>query len=351
MDDEMNFQADQRPLMDALERARKETDEVVKISIIKSAIDQVRDKLSDVIISQMPTDVSVKNLDEVKLHLRNELAKAITPVLQEMKKMKISSDNIKSLKLENERKIASMFNDNFDFVVLRKPKTTYRIENLDEIVFPKDLRVNNLQDLAKYFEALSKVIRETFSVKVPTPECTVNVPETIIPAPVVNVEPPNLDELLSALKPLRFLSNKATTPLSVRLSNGTKFENLVKAVLEKQSQVVVAASRSMDKDEFIDAYKSINNPQSTGDGRKTVTNAGTAVQFSSQACKYVIITAETDNTDVVVIGGSTVVAALATRRGFPLYPAQNIRLEITNMNQLWIDAMVDTEGVTYAWFA
>ncbi len=38
----------------------------------------------------------------------------------------------------------------------------------------------------------------------------------------------------------------------------------------------------------------------------------------STPCKKVTITAETDNTGIVVIGGSTVVAALGTRQGTPL---------------------------------
>jgi hypothetical protein len=80
------------------------------------------------------------------------------------------------------------------------------------------------------------------------------------------------------------------------------------------------------------------SPSTCGDGRKTVATAGTREQFSSQACKYVVITAETDNTDVVVIGGDTVVAALATRQGIPLYPAQSIILQVSNLNLL------------YAWF-
>ena len=75
---------------------------------------------------------------------------------------------------------------------------------------------------------------------------------------------------------------------------------------------------------------------SVGDGRKTVTTAGTAEQFTSQACKWVEIIAEEDNTDVVVVGGSTVVAALATRRGKPLFAAQSAVFKVKNMDLLYM---------------
>lgn len=88
-----------------------------------------------------------------------------------------------------------------------------------------------------------------------------------------------------------------------------------------------------------------------GVGRKVTVTAGSAVQFSSQACKYVVITAEEDNTDYVVIGGSGVVAELTARVGIPLSPSQNVRLEISNMSLLYLDSVVDTEGVVFAYFS
>ena len=85
------------------------------------------------------------------------------------------------------------------------------------------------------------------------------------------------------------------------------------------------------------------------DGRKTVTSAGTAERLaaSSTPCKKVTIMAEIDNTDYVVIGGSTVVAALATRQGIPLTAGMSITLDVENLYDLWIDSVVSTEGVTF----
>jgi hypothetical protein len=87
-----------------------------------------------------------------------------------------------------------------------------------------------------------------------------------------------------------------------------------------------------------------------GDGRTAVTTAGTRVALAaSTVAKWVTITAETDNTSIVVVGGATVVAALLTRRGTPLAASESITLPIDNLADIFLDAMVSTEGVTYVY--
>ena len=94
----------------------------------------------------------------------------------------------------------------------------------------------------------------------------------------------------------------------------------------------------------------VGSANTVGDGRKTVTTAGTAEQFTAQACKYVIIVGLPGNTNGVVIGGSTVVAATGTRRGVVLYAEQSQRFDITNMNLLYIDSITNGEGVAFTYF-
>jgi len=89
-----------------------------------------------------------------------------------------------------------------------------------------------------------------------------------------------------------------------------------------------------------------------GDGRAFVTTAGVRVALAaSTAIKEVTITGETDNTDIVVVGGATVVAALATRRGTPLYPGDSVTIAADNLAEVYIDAMVSTEGVTFTYLS
>ena len=83
-------------------------------------------------------------------------------------------------------------------------------------------------------------------------------------------------------------------------------------------------------------------------GRKTVTTGGTAEALATATSIYeVAITAETDNTGYVVVGNSSVVAALATRKGIPLSAGQTITLAVNNLAKVYLDVTVNGDGVTY----
>ncbi|MAF43112.1 MAG: hypothetical protein CMI54_02935 [Parcubacteria group bacterium] len=88
-----------------------------------------------------------------------------------------------------------------------------------------------------------------------------------------------------------------------------------------------------------------------GDGRETVDAAGTAqaIVTSSTPAKWVIVTAETDNTDYIAVGASTVVAALATRRGTALDSGESVTILCDDLDEVFIDAVVTNEGVTFTY--
>lgn len=85
------------------------------------------------------------------------------------------------------------------------------------------------------------------------------------------------------------------------------------------------------------------------DNRKTVTAAGTAeaLESSENVVTFVIITAETNNTGIITVGASTVVAAVATRRGTPLNAGDSISLGGVDLNEVYLDTTVSGDGVTY----
>lgn len=89
-----------------------------------------------------------------------------------------------------------------------------------------------------------------------------------------------------------------------------------------------------------------------GDGRKTVTSAGTAVRLvaANTSCRKVDIQALLTNTDTVVVGSSTVVAAEGTRRGLALVPGASVTLRVLDLYPLYVDAVVSGEGVSYAYY-
>ena len=87
---------------------------------------------------------------------------------------------------------------------------------------------------------------------------------------------------------------------------------------------------------------------SVGDGRKVTVSAGTAVTLaSSTSCKKVTVQALATNTDVIVVGGSTVVASEGTRRGLALTPFNSVVIQVDNLADVYIDSVVSGEGCSF----
>ena len=86
-----------------------------------------------------------------------------------------------------------------------------------------------------------------------------------------------------------------------------------------------------------------------GDNRKTVTTAGTRVQLSSSSVPIlkVVIQALQANTGFIAVGGSTVVAASGTERGYILAPFNAITITVSDLNLIYLDSTVSGEGVSY----
>lgn len=88
-----------------------------------------------------------------------------------------------------------------------------------------------------------------------------------------------------------------------------------------------------------------------GHGVKTVAVAGTDEALAgSTACKRVVIQAQTDNTSGVAVGAAGVDATVATGTGVYLNPGDAFELEIDNLADVFIDALVSGEGARYTYF-
>ncbi len=87
-----------------------------------------------------------------------------------------------------------------------------------------------------------------------------------------------------------------------------------------------------------------------GDDRQVVTTAGVPVPLAaSTVAKIVIITAETDNTGMIVVGGVNVRANLALRRGTPLNAGDSATLFVDNLADVYLDSTVSGDGVTFTY--
>lgn len=85
------------------------------------------------------------------------------------------------------------------------------------------------------------------------------------------------------------------------------------------------------------------------DGRLVVAAAGTRVQIpqAGMTVRSIAVQALSANTGVVCVGAATVVAAVATRRGIALTAGQTVSIDTDDAGDVWVDAMVNGEGVTY----
>ena len=88
-----------------------------------------------------------------------------------------------------------------------------------------------------------------------------------------------------------------------------------------------------------------------GHGVKVVTTAGTDVPLvaSSTPAKVVILQAQTDNTGAIAAGATGVDATIATGDGIILYAGDSMALEVDDLADVYIDAIVSGEGVRFVY--
>ena len=94
-----------------------------------------------------------------------------------------------------------------------------------------------------------------------------------------------------------------------------------------------------------------HNISGIGHGVKVVTTAGTDVPLvaSSTPAKGVIVQAQTDNTDKVAVGATGVDATEATGTGVILDPGDAVTLEVDDLADVYIDALVSGEGCRFTY--
>lgn len=94
----------------------------------------------------------------------------------------------------------------------------------------------------------------------------------------------------------------------------------------------------------------VDNPVgSLGQGRQTVKEGGKPVRLTEATtqCNWVMVIAETDNTGIITVGGSGVVAKLEERKGLPLEKGDTTTIPINDAAQVFIDTTVNGDGVTF----
>lgn len=89
-------------------------------------------------------------------------------------------------------------------------------------------------------------------------------------------------------------------------------------------------------------------------GRKTVAVAGTAEKIIATAtgCFKVLLSADLANTSPIVIGDSSIVAALDSQRGVVLTPGNPpVEFPIRDVSKIYVNAITMGDSVCFVYFA
>ena len=81
-------------------------------------------------------------------------------------------------------------------------------------------------------------------------------------------------------------------------------------------------------------------------GQKTVTTSGTEVQLTatSTTCSSLLVKALAGNTGKIYVGGNS---SVTTSNGFELSKGDSVGLDVDNVQDVYIDAQTNGEGVSW----
>lgn len=307
--------------------------QLVKLTEVVESVDRLK--------KSVDKPLSVENFDEVKLHLKEELKVLATTI----------------------GKIVSSITIPSTFHIKGMPQYPDKI-NLSELI----IRVEELGEFVKKVDEIYnflKTVNFNPQVNVEAPKIPeIKIPKIRVPQPQVTVEPTpvnipemmiDFDDLLSALKPLQYLSDKASKPLTVRLSDGARFIKALGEMIGKQEKWVTAFStaKGLDEDEFATKFKKHTRASNLVTGRKAVTAAGTAERIvaTSTPCFRVDVGADLNNSNPVVVGDSGVVAAAGSMEGTILMPgnAPHVIL-IDDLYKLYVDSQTNNDAVVFTYY-
>ena len=121
----------------------------------------------------------------------------------------------------------------------------------------------------------------------------------------------------------------------------------------RRADVTLGANAKKDVDGYLTPQ--FINKSATGivTGRKAVTAAGTAERLvaSSTACNKVIVCADLGNTNPVVVGDASVVAASGSQQGIVLIPGNDpVTLEVDDVFNVYVDSQTNSDAVCFAYF-
>ena len=204
-------------------------------SAIVQAVKDIKKSIGDI---KIPDNIEISNIDFVKKYLRDELA---------------------------------ILAEKFGKIIKDLPAPIYKPTFSPELKtnYPDEMKVAEIKTLVEAVNDLRAIMAQvdfnpTIHVEAPKmPEIRLPKPER----PIIEVQPPeinispeiDLSGLLKALKPLMYLSDKPSKPLSVRMSDGERFIKALQdasKVIEKHSMQYVPG-QGLTESEFTKQFRTV----------------------------------------------------------------------------------------------
>ena len=341
--------------IEELKNRLSEVTESDQMVIIRALFDEIR-KSSGSIVNKLGEGVAISNFDEVKATFTNELRANSKELSKILGQLKISGEKQTKIIAQINKENLSSLESEFQSFRIRVPRESVAINNFDQMMFPKDFSINNLEGIIKGLEEL----RKAFNIEIPTPQVTVqptpvHIPEQKIEIPAVDLSPiaESIKALQKSIKTSFDASNsRAFSKLLDGLSNKLdKMTNGIQLLGEAQGKAFAAFPGPLTL--AAGSRIRLKPSKSITSGRKTVTNGGTRVQVTtvSVPIDYVLVSGDGENTDMVVVGDKNVVAALDSQQGVVLIDPVPQRLDISNLKDLWVDSIVNGDSLCFAYFS
>ena len=177
-----------------LDQAKQAASRDEKMLILRELFTLIRGN-TESIVDQLAEGVTIDNFDEVQATLTNEFRKNTKKMVDAIKSLGLKTDEQNELLAMLEKDNRATISDEFQTIVIKKPKHMVTVSNLDEISLPTSVSVNNLEEVLGKLEEL----RQAFDIDLPAPQVNVQAPEVNIPETVLNVPEINLEEVTDAI--------------------------------------------------------------------------------------------------------------------------------------------------------
>ncbi len=302
-------------LRDQAESSQMEDD---KKRFLIELVREILKGLNDVTITNIKNGINVNNLDEIKASLRNELNKANKPITDILNKINLSAESQNKFLEDVQNKAENEVDNTVQTVVVKRLNDKTEITNFSDIIFPSEVSVNNLTELASYLEELiNKVSELKLSVTLPAPQVTIQPTPVNIPETVLNIPPLDLEPIISSLNEnLKLLrTNNKSRPLAVRLTDGAEWIKELIKTQKETSKAVAAFAGGSNQVRLLDSNNGIINPvQQEPEILRAIANISASQTDSS------IVTAVTGK-KIRIVAVAAVAAATATNITFNTKPA------------------------------